>query len=320
MGQRVTRTWLRLGGRFVLVILSLALMPPALGSVVRNSQSVAISRFLLSGEGGHLLGPIKAHNLECQRSNPCLLTATYFLHQRDYDSAQQILLGLTTSGSHQQNLAWFRLGQIQAAEGKVEEAVASWRKAAANPYFENQGILAYGNGEHEKAVEWLELSLAINPTDGIAHRELGKALLALGQREEALVHLQRSLEYVELDWNTYMYIGDTHFRLGEYRPAIAALNFAADLNPSAPRPYLLLARTSSALGRHEDALNYMRKAVELAAGRANAPAYRWRLAEMLFESGRVSEAIQQGEDALSAKDDSARRHTLNCWRSALEAK
>ena len=86
------------------------------------------------------------------------------------------------------------LGLAYEGLGKTEEAVAAYRNAVVldtaapsrslGPYL-NLGTLLAENARASEALPYLEQAAQIAPSDARAHRELGKAYLALNRLDDA---------------------------------------------------------------------------------------------------------------------------------------
>lgn len=288
-------------------------MPRVFASGSRNVRAAAIDKALLS----NTMARIPDDALGCRPSVACLPLAAYELRQKDYAGAERILQDLIASqGAGGPKLAWFRLGQVQSAQGKMSQALASWRRGEAAPYFENLALAAFDDGEYEAAVEFFELSLAVDGTKATAHRELAQTLLRLEREEEALQHLHMALNYADGDPETYRLLGDTYWRLNQYEKALHYLQTAAQLRPT-PRTYLLMGRVYSHQGHPSRAVPYFRRAAESAQGDERTAGFRWTLAKTLFEAGFVADAVREGEESLAVEDDPERRQTLKQWLSVL---
>jgi tetratricopeptide (TPR) repeat protein len=94
------------------------------------------------------------------------------------------------------------LGLAYEALGKTEDALAAYRNAVAldagtvtrslGPYL-NLGTLLAENDRASEALPYLEQAVQIAPGDGRAHRELGKAYMAVNRLEEAQRELEKAV-------------------------------------------------------------------------------------------------------------------------------
>src|SRR5581483_7709053 len=97
------------------------------------------------------------------------------------------------------------LGLSYEALGRTEEAMAAYRASGA---YLHLGTLLAENNRSSEAVPYLIQATQMAPADPLAHRELGKAYLALNKFDQAQVELEKA---VQLDPQS----GPTHFLLGQ---------------------------------------------------------------------------------------------------------
>src|ERR1700757_174838 len=107
-----------------------------------------------------------------------------------YDRATQLLPSLTE--------AWFRAGALVYTLGHRDEAIGCFRRAAATgpkPAFGRLGkaraLLTQDRDQEAERV--LRKTLAVEPTNAMAHDLLGNLLTEFGRFDEAYNHLQRAV-------------------------------------------------------------------------------------------------------------------------------
>jgi len=94
----------------------------------------------------------------------------------------------------------YNLGMVYSDEGKLEDAEAFLRQAAALDPRNAHIIVAIGvllarAGNLEQAIDTLQKAIAIEPEDPFAHQNLGAILLKQGDAERAEGHFRTSLRH-----------------------------------------------------------------------------------------------------------------------------
>lgn len=135
----------------------------------------------------------------------------------------------------------FNRGNTLAIEGKLEEAVAEFRRAL----------------EHES-------------TDSRIHDSLSKVLLHLGREDEALAHIRRSLEINPYNMEMHSNLGYLLTRRREYPEALEHLTAALRLHPGHPVGWTNRAALYIETGNHAAAIEDYSEAIRLRRGYADA--------------------------------------------------
>lgn len=94
---------------------------------------------------------------------------------------------------------YFLRGNAYFQQGEDEEALASYERALAlqpdNPEtLGNIALASYNNGAHEKALEYANTAVRVDPQHAHNHAILGEILRRLKHYDEALAEYSRSLE------------------------------------------------------------------------------------------------------------------------------
>lgn len=170
---------------------------------------------------------------------------------------------------------------------------AEWRTAL------NVGKAQLENGEYASAAETFQLVLQRRPEDGIASRNLARALLLNGEVETALEVLPRpNLDPVNVAATAYL-TGLAWMRLEQPAKAVGPLEDSVRGDPFTATARYQLAKAYEALARTEEALAQYREVVRLdpqhaaahfelgllARARGDLPAYResWRTYQRLVD-------------------------------------
>ena len=171
--------------------------------------------------------------------------------------------------------AYSELGAALRLLGQLGEAAEHCRRALSlNPSnaqaLFNLAMVFIAQDKTPDAVLALQQAIKLNPNYAEAHTLLGQMLRAQKRLDEAIIHFRQALKlrpYDAIVWNALggavMARLGAHYSLGEpekcYREAIR-------LQPKVPEFYLNLGVLLREQGRHEEALELFRNAVELRPG------------------------------------------------------
>ena len=161
------------------------------------------------------------------------------------------------------------------AEGKLEEAVLSYRRALElNPNMSqahnNLGGSLYRLRRLPEASAVLRQALVVRPYFLEARYNLGQALLGVGEYEQAVVHLRQVL-VVEPDMFAARFkTGEALLGLGRVDEALANFVRAGQLRPDDIDTRLYLGRAYEQLGRALEAADTYRRVLELQPSNAVA--------------------------------------------------
>ncbi len=166
------------------------------------------------------------------------------------------------------------LGLAYEGLGRTEDALAAYRNAVAldaaapsrslGPYL-NLGTLLAENNRASEALPYLEQAVQIAPSDAQAHRELGKAYLAVNRLEESQRELEKAVALAPESAPAHFLLAQVDRRRGlaedarlesEHYTALTGARSATD----AP---LAEARSLLNLGKVSDAERVMRRYLEV---------------------------------------------------------
>lgn len=202
------------------------------------------------------------------------------------------------------------LGNVQKAQGLVQDAANSYERAAAiRPDFVaahyNLGIALKELGQIDKAMASYRQALALAPGFVEAHYNLGLALKDLGRDDEALACYRQALS-LKPDF------ADAHFSLGvalkdagQLDNAIQSYRQAVVFKPDHAQAHCNLGVALEALGCLDEAVACYRQAIRCQADLAAA---HNNLGNLLKDMGHYDEALQSFEQALNLKPDFAEAH------------
>ena len=148
--------------------------------------------------------------------------------------------------------------------------VLFWNEAARhaphNPYV---GLALAGNlfdkGRPEEAIRYYELAIRSNTDPALAHHGAALCYYRLGQFDKAVEYLRISIRLNPADLETPLHLGAALGRAGQPAESAAVLEDLLRVRPDAP-VYHNLGVTYMALGRRQDAIRCWKKALELEPG------------------------------------------------------
>ncbi|MCP3978680.1 MAG: tetratricopeptide repeat protein [bacterium] len=132
------------------------------------------------------------------------------------------------------------LGQVEANEGRMQEAVRHFRHVVeldpglAEGHYNLAVILAMLNRSEEAIVEY-RAALELDPDDADVHNNLGFLLAQGGDLDTAATHFRRAIELQPNLAHAYFNLGRVHQSRGEMEQALPLLREAARLDPAYAR-------------------------------------------------------------------------------------
>jgi tetratricopeptide (TPR) repeat protein/SAM-dependent methyltransferase len=158
------------------------------------------------------------------------------------------------------------LGNALRAQGRLDEAIASYRDAlAGEPDFADAHVslaaTLHEQGKLAEAVASYRKALSLRPDLVAAHYNLGSALKALGQTDEAVASYRKTIvlkpDFVAAHYNLANALRDS----GRPDEAIASYRKAVSLRPDFAEAYNNLGLVFQAQGRLDQAADSYRKAI-----------------------------------------------------------
>jgi Tfp pilus assembly protein PilF len=147
--------------------------------------------------------------------------------------------------------------------------------------------------EYAWARRSFEQALALDPDheDGLAG--LGESLLKVGDRAGSMRAFERILQLgFQDDHELMLQVGRALFREGLVGPAHRFFDLAAAAHPDSPDAAACLGYASHRLGNDAGSIYWLRRALEIDAGYAEARIY---LANLLYDRGETEAALHQLE-------------------------
>jgi predicted O-linked N-acetylglucosamine transferase (SPINDLY family) len=190
--------------------------------------------------------------------------------QPDYPDAQRNLRGnLSVGGGLQRDAAsdaHFNQGNAYKDQGRLEEAIASYRDAVAGtPDFPaahvNLGSALAQQGRHGEAVACFRKALVLEPDLAEACFNLGVSSWQVGDLASAKAALGRYLRAQPGDRNALMVLGEVHFLSNELDEAAGCVERVLAGDPHAADAHSLLGSIFRNQARHRDALRHYELAI-----------------------------------------------------------
>jgi tetratricopeptide (TPR) repeat protein len=130
--------------------------------------------------------------------------------------------------------AWFNLGVVLDNQGRVDEALADYRKAVAlQPNYVdallNIGATLANRKQFADAIPFFERALRQNPDSVDSHDNLGHVLLEVGQPGAAIPHLRQVVQHRPQDLDALNILAEALARAGQFEQAVATAQKARDL-------------------------------------------------------------------------------------------
>lgn len=181
------------------------------------------------------------------------------------------------------------------AAPKANVAYDGWREQATR---------LQKSGDYAQAAALCERHLQEDPEDVDARQMRAAALFGLGRTAEGLVCLQQAAKLAPENGDLQLHIGRICAATGALEPALASYRGAHRLRaPEAAGELAVLLKTVEGYDEAEDCLRS-------ALPQSRAPARdRHRLAGVLFEQGRVPEAIAELRASLALDPDAPNVHS-----------
>jgi tetratricopeptide (TPR) repeat protein len=188
------------------------------------------------------------------------------------------------------------LGQMQFLSGDASAAERTLRHLEGPAAHYALGRIYYEQSRYPEAVEQLQQVIAVEPSNYRAHDNLGLCYDALQKDQDAIRHFLRALDLVkaahpDYDW-AYANLAEFFLKRDQVDKAFQLAAEAAQRNAGSARNFYLAGRALVKLGRDENSLRWLRRAVELDAQHAEA---HFQLGQAYRRLGRAHDASQHLE-------------------------
>jgi tetratricopeptide (TPR) repeat protein len=163
-------------------------------------------------------------------------------------------------------LAWFNLGLNYDNQGRVDDALASYRKAVQiQPNYVaalvNIGAVLASRKQFPDAIPYFERAVRADPASVDCHDNLGHALMEVGRFEAAIPHLRLVARQRPKDVVALNSLADALARTGQFAQAIPCLETSLLAKPDQAAVHYSLAQALAQLRRTEQAILHFREAI-----------------------------------------------------------
>lgn len=165
-------------------------------------------------------------------------------------------------------------GIVQVVESQKKTLAEEERKrtAAEARRINNAGVMAYHNGQYEKALELFRSAIDMEPSLTEAYNNLGLTYTEMNEEKKAVEAFKKAIELSPELAAAYNNLGYVFYRLGSFQEAIEMYNEAIGRSANNGSAYTNLGNAHYKLGRTDDAIEAWKKA--LAIDPANEKAKR----------------------------------------------
>jgi len=128
-----------------------------------------------------------------------------------------------------------------------------------------RGDAYIGLGQYQRAIEDYNEAIRLKPDDSYAYFFRGFACAGLGQHQQAIENYSEAIRLGLNDAISYSSRGKSHNAMKQYEQAIADLNKAIQLDPNFPGSYRHRGNTYRNLGQYQQAIKDFNEAIRLKA-------------------------------------------------------
>jgi tetratricopeptide (TPR) repeat protein len=169
----------------------------------------------------------------------------------------------------------------------------------------NLGLVFFGRGQADEAVQQFQKALEINPNCAEVHSNLGVALGKKGQLDEAVAQFQKALEIDPKYARARCNFGNTLLQKGQLDEAVAQFQKALEINPNYVQAHSNLGYALSQKGQVDDAVDQFQKAAEIDP---NSFVTHYNFGVALAKKRQLDEAVAQYQRALEINPKSLETH------------
>jgi protein O-mannosyl-transferase len=192
-----------------------------------------------------------------------------------------------------------RFGSLLLQTGLVDEAIKELETAvkfkADSAIYGNLGLAMLTKGDADKATQYFNRAIKIDPANAEAHYNLGNTFLAQDLPAKAVGEYEMAIKARPNYAKAYGNLGVAFAQMGQADWAIDGFRRAIELDPNNIEAHFNLAMALPGKGPTDEAVEHLRKVVELAPQNTTA---RCRLAEVLVIQGKLDEAKFEYEQVL----------------------
>lgn len=266
------KLWLSVWGYYVVTLL------PVIGIVQVGAQAMADRYSYLPSIGPFLIAGLAVAWVFGDPNAP-----TKREHRFNFFSTFAVLLLFTS-------MAYMTISQIRIWKNSID----LWNHVITKEprvYFayNNRGIVLYGLGRIDEAIEDYQKALSLNPMHGKSHYNLGLALFEKGFVDAAIGEYETAIKLNPRDVNAHLNLGVAYARKGLTDRSIGEYQIVESLKPGSAEPFFQLGAFLSSRGFLDEAIQQLQIAVRIKPDFADA---RSNLGAALFRKGRIADALE----------------------------
>jgi tetratricopeptide (TPR) repeat protein len=292
----------------------LGMLVPVIGLVKVGEQSIAdrymylpsIGVFILFLWGTQdLIRHFRIPALALQIAAPVMLLLLVFRthNQLEFWQNSETLFRHAIAVTHNNWAAYYNLGWFLDNEGRLDEALAYYRKALQiEPRIpeplNNIGYVLAAKGQYAEAIPYFQQALKAEPGFVEGHYNLGKALEKLGRVQEANNEFRQVLNVRPDHLGTLNNLADGMSARGQYVEALPYYQASLKGDPNQPITRYNYANALARLKRTSEAVEQYRLALK---NNPDYPEAHHDLGIALGREGKLEEAISHLEQAVRQK-------------------
>ena len=202
------------------------------------------------------------------------------------------------------------MGAALQSEGRLDEALASYRRAIAispdyAPAYANIGTVLQKQGKLNEAIASYQRALALRPSFPEVEYNLANALLAQNKPVEAAEHFKRAAAGIPGAADVHNNLGGALAAQNKWPEAVAEFEKAVQFDPMSATAHRNLGNALASAGRPREGLEHLLKATQLDPKDASA---HYDFGSLLLEGNLLPEAINELRTAITLTPDSYEAH------------
>lgn len=238
---------------------------------------------------------------------PSLHLAHAYYGARDHVRAEGCFEEIFRSGGRKDRIASLIAITYQLL-GEGEKALA-WAGRIELSSLRNEATAHHLShvGRREEALQAARKAVALDPKNPKNRDRLGTCLFEVDQYAEALREYQLSVELDPTVANYHQNLGVTLLEMERFDEAESELARAIRLNPQVPVFHENLSRVHARAGKLDLAIASLRKSLAIPGSRHTHQTRFW-LAQLLFQQGKLEEALDEQSRGLALYPTNGREH------------
>lgn len=181
----------------------------------------------------------------------------------------------------------------------------------------SMGYLKMNDYDWAGAEEEFQKSVELNPNYATTYHWYSSLLSAVGRNEEAVAAMEKARDLDPISLPIQTDLGLTYYFARQYDRAIEQYKRALDLDPGFTRAYISLSSALALMGKHDEALAEVQKAIERTGDRSRV-AYLGRVYALMGERKKALDAIEEVKEI--AKNRLVSPHSIALVYAALGEK